>query len=464
MRFNFRKRLDYATSQTRGDVDAFVRWMGRAFGFVEPPVTLGRDVDKLVPWLYREFTRSPKIKATQVLPIRDWWLAIRVDLGRMTFAEADVAQKAWHRQLALDRKRAEIAVKLRGSVVLAFEDGSAWHKVTMGTTDRKIKAMLRKVGESLGHCYAKPDVLNNYLSTNNFFVLYDRRGEPHVTIAANDAGKIADAKITGDIDIPPDCRWVAHVVALVESAPLRWFTLLHLASVEVLERLSSDSDELVRWHVANNTNTPPTILIKLSSDLNERVRQNVANNTNTPPATLIKLSSDPDEAVRQNVADNASTPPVALTKLANDSDELIRQYVALNTSTPPATLTKLAHDSSAEVRQYVALNTSTPPAILTKLSNDSVAGVRRCVALNTSTPPAILIKLSNDSDAVVRQNVANNTSTPPAILTKLARDPAKSVRRNVAGKYQKLSDSIAGEATVAEEEEALQRVLEGLKR
>ena len=432
MRLNFRKRLDYATSQTRGDVDAFTRWMGRAFGFIEPPTSLGRDVDKMIPWLYREFTRSPKIKVSQVLPIRDWWLATRGDLGRMTFTEADVAQKAWHRQLAADRKRAEIEVKLRGPVVLAFEDGSAWHKVPMGTTDRKIKAMLRKVGESLGHCYAQPAVLNNYLSTNNFYTLYDRRGEPHVTIAADDAGKIADAKITGDIDIPVGCRWASHVVALVEAAPLQWLDLLYLASVEVLARLSNDSDVGVRQYVARNTSTPPAILTKLANDSDAVVRQYVATNTNTPPAILTKLARDPAKSVRRNVASNTRTPPTTLTKLSSDSDELVRRYVADNSSTPPTILTKLSSDSDEAARQYVALNTATPPATLTRLSSDPGAGVRQYVATNTVTPPATLTKLSSDPNEWVRRGAANNTSTPPATLTKLSSDPNELVRQGVA--------------------------------
>ena len=433
MRLNFRRRLDYATTQTRdGDERAFTAWMGRAFGFTEVPTSLGRDVDKMIPWLYREFTRSSKIRADQVVPIRDWWLATRGDLGRMTFVETNVAQRDWHRQLVLDRKKAEIAVKLRGPVVLTFEDGVAWHKVSRGTTDRKIKAMLKKVGESLGHCYAKPTVLNSYLSTNNFFVLYDRRGEPHVTIAADDAGKIADVKITGDVDIPVGCRWAPHVVALVEFGVVDWLKLLRLAPVEVLERLAGDPDAWVRQNVAANTSTPPTILIKLSRDPDEEVRCGVTSNTSTSTAILAKLSSDSNVGVRRDVAYNTNTPPTILAKLSSDSDELVRRYVANNTSTPPTILIKLANDSDEWVRRCVASNTSTPPAILTKLPRDSDEWVRRNVALNTSTPPAILTKLSNDSVAGVRRCVALNTSTPPAILIKLSSDPDVWVRRNVA--------------------------------
>jgi len=116
--------LDYTLQGApSSEAGAFVLWLGRAFGFVESPATLGTG-DRMVPWLFREWKRTPRIDPGKVLAVRDWWTVERVDLGRLSFAEADRTQKAWHRALAAQQKRAEIAVQLRGQVVLSFPDGS----------------------------------------------------------------------------------------------------------------------------------------------------------------------------------------------------------------------------------------------------------------------------------------------------------------------------------------------------
>src|SRR3990167_4578191 len=117
---NLSRRLDFALhGAAETEASAFTRWLGRAFGFTEPPASLG-TADKMVLWLYREWKRAPRIDPGKVLAVRDWWTAERVDLGRLTFVEADRAQRAWHRALVIQQKRAEIAVQARGAAVLRF--------------------------------------------------------------------------------------------------------------------------------------------------------------------------------------------------------------------------------------------------------------------------------------------------------------------------------------------------------
>jgi len=430
---NLQRRLDYVLQGTvLKEANGFPRWLGRAFGFVEPPKTLG-VADKMVPWLFREWRRTSRIDPGKVLAVRDWWIAERADLGRLSFAEADKAQKAWHEALQVQRKRAEIAVQLRGAVVLSFPGGSAWHVISMGTSDPKVLQMLRAVGASLGHCYAKPAVLQQYLRKNNLYTLYDRRGEPHVTIAATPGGQVTDCKITGNTDIPADSRWAPHTVALIEHLPLKWSgSLLSIAPLEVLERLAQDPDAGVRREVAGNVNTPPSVLTRLAQDPDVWVRLGVAENANTPPAVLTRLAQDPDVWVRLGVAENVNTPPSALPRLAQDPEWCVRQGVAWNVNTSPSVLTRLAQDPEWCVRRMVAENVNTPPVILARLAQDPNADVRRGVAGNVNTPPAVLTRLAQDPDVWVRLGVAENANTPPSLLARLAQDSDADVRRRAA--------------------------------
>ena len=404
------RRLAYAL---RGGVPeeeqaAFMIWLGEAFGFLEPPASLG-TADKMVPWLFREWSRDRHLVAGRVLAIRDWWTSERVDLGPLAFVEADRAQKAWHRALVTQRKRAEIAVQLRGAVVLSFPDGSAWHVVPMRTTDPKTLEMLRAVGASLGHCYAKLAVLRGYLRGNTLYTLYDRRGEPHVTIATTPEEEVTDSKITGNVDIPTDSRWAPHTVALIEHLPLKWSSeLLAIAPVELLERLAQDPDAGMRWGVAGNVNTPPSVLARLAQDPEWYVRQRVAGNVNTPPFVLTLLAQDPNAGVRREIAVNVNTPPSVLALLAQDPDANVRWGVAGNVNMLPSVLTRLAQDPNTNVRWGAARNINTPPAVLTLLAQDPRADVRQEVAANPNTPPSILTRLAQDPNTHVRQIAVRN--------------------------------------------------------
>ena len=93
----------------------------------------------------------------------------------------------------------------------------------------------------------------------------------------------------------------------------------------MLEKLAEDKDEGVRRYVAENVNTPVSLLEKLTDDKVEGVRVGVAGNKNAPVSVLEKLAEDEHEWVRQEVAGNANPPVSVLEKLtedkAKDSDD-----------------------------------------------------------------------------------------------------------------------------------------------
>ena len=153
-----------------------------------------------------------------------------------------------------------------------------------------------------------------------------------------------------------------------ESVDLRKERAKSSTSPAELEKLAEDKDELVRFYLAGNTNTPISLLEKLAQDEDEDVRSCVAGNTNTPVSLLEKLVEDEDEIVRSDVAGNANTPAPVLEKLAEDEDENVRFYLAGNANTPVSVLEKLAKDKAKDVRIAVAENANTPVSVLGEIS------------------------------------------------------------------------------------------------
>ena len=179
-----------------------------------------------------------------------------------------------------------------------------------------------------------------------------------------------------------------------ESVDLRKKRAKSSTLPEELEKLAEDKDELVRFYLAGNTNTPISLLEKLAQDEDEDVRSCVAGNTNTPVSLLEKLVEDEDEIVRSDVAGNANTPAPVLEKLAEDEDEKVRFYLAGNVNTPVSVLEKLAKDKAKDVRVYVAENANTPVSVLEKLAKDKAKDVRIAVAENANTPVSVLGEIS----------------------------------------------------------------------
>ena len=120
---------------------------------------------------------------------------------------------------------------------------------------------------------------------------------------------------------------------------------------KLLQKLAKDDDQLVRWGVARNPDTPVELLQKLAKDNDLNVRQGVAKNPNTPVQLLQQLAKDDDLNVRRRVAENPNTPVELLQQLAKDDDHVfVRQGVAKNPNTPVQLLQQLAKDDDRDVR------------------------------------------------------------------------------------------------------------------
>ena len=139
------------------------------------------------------------------------------------------------------------------------------------------------------------------------------------------------------------------------------------------------------------------------------MRRPVAENTNTPVSLLEKLAEDENEYVRCNVAKNTNTPASALEKLAENKESLVRMYVASNANTPVPLLEKLAEDEYEDVRIGVAENANTPVPVLEKLAEDENMYLRKKVAGNAETPDPILEKLQAAGNGVIKKIIVYYT-------------------------------------------------------
>lgn len=106
-------------------------------------------------------------------------------------------------------------------------------------------------------------------------------------------------------------------------------------SIEILEMLSNDSDAYyVRKAVAANIHTPIEVLRKLSDDTEYYIRARVAINPNTPIDILKKLSKDGWREVRLEVASNKNTTAEILKTMYKDHIWEIRRALLDNPNTP----------------------------------------------------------------------------------------------------------------------------------
>lgn len=150
--------------------------------------------------------------------------------------------------------------------------------------------------------------------------------------------------------------------------------------LDILEQLSEDKDEYIRYGVAENKRTPEEILRKLANDEDRHVRETIALNPNTTEEVLRKLAGDKTRVVREYVAKNSNTPVDVLRKLSDDEDKDVRERVAENYNCPVDILRKLADDEYEWTRMYVAYHPNCPIDVLEKLADDEYIGVRRQVA------------------------------------------------------------------------------------
>lgn len=212
--------------------------------------------------------------------------------------------------------------------------------------------------------------------------------------------------------------------------------------VSLLNQLTYDSSPLVRGRLAGNENSPINILQQLATDNDPYVRYMVAGNKNTPSNILEQLSLDTESidddnslniSVRSHIASNPSTPIYILQSLSEitdteyEEDIEVRSSVAYNPSTPTDILDKLSYDKAEHVRASLGYNKSTPLEILNRLATDKSDEVRTATASNQNISQKLLQKLSEDHYYYTRIEVARNIKTPSTILNRLAKDKDQSV-------------------------------------
>jgi len=100
-----------------------------------------------------------------------------------------------------------------------------------------------------------------------------------------------------------------------------------------------------------------------------------ASDPNTPAATLAKLAINTDDYIRWCVANNPSAPADALTTLAQDVHNAVRLAIAHNPHTPAPVLTTLSTDAYGHVRSAVSVNPNTPTHVIRLLSTDRTRDV-----------------------------------------------------------------------------------------
>jgi hypothetical protein len=144
---------------------------------------------------------------------------------------------------------------------------------------------------------------------------------------------------------PPISLAAATAIVLLTGAGIVHY--VHAARLQALARDTTSPDELLRLYdrarpphdtavlraLARNTRAPADMLAALASDDDEDVRYGVARNPSTPPSVLERLYAEPQ--TRTSLAVNPSVPLTILTKLAGDPDSVVRYNLRFNRSLPP---------------------------------------------------------------------------------------------------------------------------------
>ena len=171
---------------------------------------------------------------------------------------------------------------------------------------------------------------------------------------------------------------------------------------KVLAVLAKDRESYVRCAVAQNEDTPETVLDKLANDMTDQVRWAVAENAKTSLGTLEKLVDDLSCNVRRAVACNENADDKLLAKLSMDKDDIVRENVAENPKTESLTLEEMAeHDTVVYVKLAALGNPNIPTRVIQRMAAGTGKRVRATIAGNISTPQTILMKLARDRDTKV---------------------------------------------------------------
>lgn len=112
---------------------------------------------------------------------------------------------------------------------------------------------------------------------------------------------------------------------------------------DLVEKLFNSEDNKIKWNMAQ-TATNFKLLEKLSKDPSNRVRYSLTGNMKLPPEILLSMSKDEADSIRYHVAFHPNCPAEALRILAKDTDSKTRLQVAINPNCPTDVLKILAND------------------------------------------------------------------------------------------------------------------------
>lgn len=120
----------------------------------------------------------------------------------------------------------------------------------------------------------------------------------------------------------------------------------------------SEEDIHVRYVLASNPHTSPSVLKKLASEANHKIRAKAAENSQMPDDVLEILSGDDNAEVRSALACNPKVSEAVLEKLIKDKNEDVRLSLAENAKLPVRLLTILAADENTFVAAAAAKSLS----------------------------------------------------------------------------------------------------------
>ena len=123
----------------------------------------------------------------------------------------------------------------------------------------------------------------------------------------------------------------------------------------------------------------------IDQDAASELHRGLANNHNCPPQVLRRLGSSDDSLVRYLLICNPTCPLDVKLQWIDDKDGAAREVLAEIVQSPTH-IEKLARDDSAFVRAKLASNLACPAPILIQLSQDADRRVRTQAMLNPNLP------------------------------------------------------------------------------
>ncbi|HEY9869881.1 MAG TPA: hypothetical protein V6D08_12000 [Candidatus Obscuribacterales bacterium] len=133
---------------------------------------------------------------------------------------------------------------------------------------------------------------------------------------------------------------------LAESPHLPHF----LRGAEKELNLTEEQGLQIKWLLALNPNTPPTVLEDLCNGATAALLERVAENPHASPETLAKLAYQAVAEIRIAVGGNIHTPLATILILAKDDNPDVRFSLGENPYVPVEALEALTRDDNPYVR------------------------------------------------------------------------------------------------------------------